>query len=275
MGLGGLWGVQGVGFSVVWRECVGLHAVAFLASGDVLSKGINWLSIYIGKKPATTRFPYGYGKIQFLSALLIGILLIGGAIVFFSHNVQHIQTGQIAPPSGFAMVSALLLAITGEIMYRILSCSAQRNNNSAIRAAANDNRMDALSSVMVLIGTFLSYSGWVIADRLMALAVVIFVVKIGWDIVREAVHGLLDLGLPSEIGGHIQAICTAIPRIDAVNYVRGRHLGDNFAIEIEISLANDLSLATANEIILETKKAIHERVPHIDTIHVTFVPQQA
>jgi len=252
---------------------VGLHAVAFLASGDVLSKGINWLSVYIAKKPATDRFPYGYGKVQFLSSLLIGILLIGGAIFFLLHNVQQIWTGQVSTPKGVAIFSALLLAITGEVMYRILSCSAQRNNNSAIRAAAADNRVDAISSLMVLIGSLLSYSGWIIADRLMALVVVVFIVRIGWDIVSEAVQGLLDLGLPVEVERKIREVCFLIPHMNVPHRVRGRRLGDYFSIELEFPLDGNLSLFTANGIMAELKKTIHEQVQHIGTIHVTFIPQ--
>ncbi|MEI6415638.1 MAG: cation diffusion facilitator family transporter [Pseudomonadota bacterium] len=254
---------------------VGLHAVAFLASGDILSKGINWLSVYISRKPATERFPYGYGKVQFLSALLIGILLMGGATLFFSHNVENIQAGQISPPGGLAMISALLLAITGEIMYRMLSHTAQCNNNAAIRAAAADNRVDAISSFMVLVGTFLTYIGWIIADHLMALAVLLFVAKIGWDIASDAVRGLLDFGLPTEMEQQIRAVGSSISRIMAIQRVRGRRLGDAFAIELEIHLAGDLSLFAASDIMAELKKSIHEQVPHIDTIHITFMPEAA
>ncbi|CAK0775662.1 putative transporter MamV [Gammaproteobacteria bacterium] len=252
---------------------LGLHAVAFLASGDILSKGINWLSVYIAKKPATDRFPYGYGKVQFLSSLLIGVLLISGAILFLLHNVQDIQTGQIIPPKGLAMLSALLLAIAGELMYRILSCAAQRNNNSAIRAAATDNRVDAISSLMVLVGSFLSYSGWLIADRLMALAVVIFIVRIGWEIVSEAVQGLLDIGLPTDVEQQLRTICSSMPQLGVLSRVRGRRLGDYFSVELELSLAGNLSLFTVSDIMEELKKIIHERVQHIGTIYITFTPE--
>ncbi len=252
---------------------VGLHAVALLASGDVLSKGINWLSVFIAKKPATARFPYGYGKVQFLSALLIGVLLVGGATFFFFRSVQQIQMGQVIPPKGLAILAALLLALTSEIVHRILRSTADCNNSAAIRAAAADNRVDAISSVMVLIGTFLAYNGWVIADHLMALGVMIFVVKIGWGIVSEAVQGLLDFGLPVEVEQSIRKVCAVTLPFDALRCVYGRRIGDSFAVDLEIELPGDLSLFEANATLEDLKQNIHTHVPHIETVHATFLPR--
>ncbi len=251
----------------------GLHAVAFLASGDVLSKGINWLSVYIARKPATERFPYGYGKVQFLSSLLIGIFLIGGAFIFLWHNVQSIQSGQISPPRALAIVSALLLALTSEIVHRILRGIAACNNNAAIRAASADNRVDAISSVMVLVGTFLAYNGWIIADHLMALLVMLFVIRIGWSIVSEAVQGLLDFGLPEELEHRIRTICSREPEIDSIQRIYGRRLGDSFAVELELRLAVDISVFEANNLSTKLRNSIHIGVPHIETIHVNYLPR--
>ncbi|CAK0767330.1 Magnetosome protein MamB [Gammaproteobacteria bacterium] len=251
----------------------GLHAVAFLASGDIISKGINWFSVYISKKPATERFPYGYGKTQFLSSLLIGVLLIGGAGLFFFHNAQHIQMGQVVPPGGLAMVSALLLAVTSEMMHRILIDTAQCSNNSAIYAAAADNRIDFISSLMVLAGTFLTYIGWTIADHLMSLAVVLLVMRVGFGIASEAIKGLLDFGLSTEVEHQIRRICSLTPQFCSVKRVYGRRLGDSFAVNLEIYVDGNCSLSLIDDAMKQAKRDIRAKVQHIDTIHFTFVPR--
>jgi divalent metal cation (Fe/Co/Zn/Cd) transporter len=62
----------------------GLHAMALQELADVITKGANWLSIIAAKKRPTARFPYGYGKLQFLSALIMGIMLSSGAALFYN-----------------------------------------------------------------------------------------------------------------------------------------------------------------------------------------------
>ena len=156
----------------------GLHAMALQELADIITKGVNWLSVIAAKKPPTARFPYGYGKLQFLSALVMGILLSFGAAIFIFYNVQHINSNLVAPPSQFAILAAIMVGITGEIAYRIMDCAGKKNNNMAIMAAAMDNRMDAIASLMVLVGALLSNFGWFVADHIAALAVAVLVIRI-------------------------------------------------------------------------------------------------
>ncbi len=253
----------------------GLHALALLTGGDILSKAINWFAVLASHKPPTTRFPYGFGKLQFLSALFIGILLIGGATFFFLHNIQDMQSGLLQRAGGVAIFSALLLSASSWLMYRIMICTANHNNNPALLAAAMDNQVDAWSSMMVLIGAVLTHFDFLLADRMMALLVALLVVKLGLQIVRDAVQGLLDMGLPRAVHAQIRALCQATPQVVAIRRLRGRRVGSAYEVDIELEVPGAISINDAQEVKNGLALAIKAKVRHMESVQVVFSPSTA
>jgi cation diffusion facilitator family transporter len=252
----------------------GLHAMALQELADIVVKGVNWLSIVAAKKPPTTRFPYGYGKLQFLSALVMGGLLSSGAAIFIFYNVSHINNDMVEPPSLFAIFAAILVGLTGEITYRIMNCVGEKNNNLAILAAAMDNRLDALSSVMVIIGAVLANLGWFAADHIAALAVAVLVVRVGAVIMKEAIQGLLDIGPPQEVMAIVKATCLNVEEIKSIKNIRGRCLGDSYEFDVSLYVSGEMTVyATFNLKKLVSDK-IYEAIRHTEHIHISLYPLQ-
>ncbi|MBF0143023.1 MAG: cation transporter [Magnetococcales bacterium] len=250
----------------------GLRAMALLTTGDVLSKGINWMAVRFSQRQPTARFPYGYGRIQFLSALFIGVFLAGGAVLFLLHDLRHLQGGPIEQPGGLAALSALLLAASSGLMYRIMACAAAQNIDPGIHAAALDNRVDFWSSVAVLVGALLTHFGFLMADRLMALVIAALVIKLGIGLVVDAVQGLLDIGLPVEIQRQVAQLVKSAPGVAGVKHLRGRRMGGSYEIDLEVRLPGECSVREAHAIRTELSRTIRMKVRYVDAIQISFCP---
>ncbi|MBF0195470.1 MAG: cation diffusion facilitator family transporter [Magnetococcales bacterium] len=250
----------------------GLHAMALQELADIIGKGVNWLSIVAAKKPPSIRFPYGYGKLQFLSALVMGGLLSFGAAFFIFYNISHINSSMVEPPSQAAIIAAILVGITGEITYRIMDCVGEKNNNMAILAAAMDNRLDALSSLMVLVGAVLSNLGWFAADHVAALAVAVLVVRVGATIMTEAIQGLLDIGPKEEIMALVKSTCLNVDEIKAIKNLRGRRLGDSYEFDVSLFVSGSMTVYETAELKKLVSNKIYEAVRHTEHIHISLYP---
>ncbi len=250
----------------------GLHAMALQELADLVTKGANWASIIAAKKKPTSRFPYGYGKLQFLSALVMGILLTSGAVLFIFYNVRHINDNLVAAPSMFSLLAAALVGITGEVTYRILDCSGRQNNNMALTAAAMDNRLDALSSLVVLLGAALANMGWFVADHVAALLVAVVVIRVGAQIVIEAVQGLLDIGPPDEIMSVVEATCVGTDEIIAVKNIRGRRLGDSYEFDVSLYVSGEMTVYETADLKKLISDKIYHVIRHTEHIHISLYP---
>ncbi|HIJ83717.1 MAG TPA: cation transporter [Magnetococcales bacterium] len=251
---------------------VALHAFALQFLGDLLAKSVNFWGIRASIRPATKDFPYGYGKIQFLTALFVGLALLAGSVSFMSYNVIHLHEGMVSVPSGLAIVGAMLTGVVCELMYRYMSCVGRENNNLVITAAAWDNRNDALSALLILLGVVATQLGALWADHLAALGVSILVIRAGLVIVTDAVKGSLDVRAPEHVLKEVEKVVDTLPEIKRKMDFRGRRLGDTWELDLRLGVDEGLSVTRLHRLEIELIHRIYQKVPHTGHVHVSFVP---
>ena len=256
----------------ILTNSMALQAHALHSFADFLTKGINLASIKLSSRAPTRLFPYGYGKVQFLSANIIGVCLIIGSLAFLWHNLQHVTSGHIEPPLPAALIGALVSAATAELMHRYLSCVGLHNNSPAVLAAAADNRGDALSSLAVLAGVALSLLGWRIADHLAAILVSLLVLRVGVRVAWSSIHGLMDGSIPAEVLDQAREIAASQQGVLLVEDLRGRRMGETWSLDMRLHVPAGLTAAETHALSEELKRRIVERLHHTAEIHITFAP---
>ncbi|CAA7624392.1 Predicted Co/Zn/Cd cation transporters [Magnetospirillum sp. LM-5] len=250
-----------------------LQAHSLHSFGDFLTKGINLASVKLSSRPANSAFPYGYGKVQFLSANFIGISLMAGAAAMLWYNVTHLGSGHVQVPEVWAVFGALISAGTAELMHRYLRCVAEHTNSPAIMAAAADNRGDAYSSLAVLAGIVLSILGWVAADHLAAILVSLLVLRIGAVIAWDSIHGLMDGSVPSHrIDGIRQLLAAHHPGVSVVD-LRGRRMGETWEVDLQLSISSQVTVEECHALTRELEGRIAREEPHACHIRIRFIPQ--
>ena len=252
-----------------------LQAHSLHSFGDFLTKGINLASVKISSRPPSARFPYGYGKIQFLSANFIGVSLMGGALAMLWSNVSHLGAGHVQTPTFWAIFGALISAGTAELMHRYLACVGRQVNSPAILAAAADNRGDVYSSLAVLAGIVLSILGWASADHLAAILVSALVFRIGMVIAWDSIHGLMDGSVPpQQIDSIRRLVAEQYPDLGVVD-LRGRRMGEAWEVDLQLSIATAMTIAECGELEERLEQEITRVEPHARHVRIRFVPASA
>jgi cation diffusion facilitator family transporter len=257
----------------VMSGSMALQAHSLHSFGDFLTKGINLASVKLSSRPANSAFPYGYGKVQFLSANFIGLSLMAGAGAMLWYNLSHLGSGHVRIPEFWAVFGALISAGTAELMHRYLRCVGEHTNSPAILAAAADNRGDAYSSLAVLAGILLSILGWVSADHLAAILVSILVLRIGAVIAWDSIHGLMDGSVPShQIEGIRSLLALHHPGIHVVD-LRGRRMGETWEVDLQLSVSSQVTVDECHVLTQELEARIAHSEPHACHIRIRFIPE--
>ncbi|CAK0772769.1 putative Cation efflux protein [Gammaproteobacteria bacterium] len=253
---------------------LGLVVQGLYSFGDALAKVVTLVSVQIANRPPSKKFPFGYGKILFVSSLIIGVgLLIGGVSLGLT-----IFTGVEGVQSVHPMVTIfgiMLSASASEFMYHFMSCVAKENNNSAIKSASLDNRVDAISSVMVLIGNLLSNAGIPTAEKIVAFVIVLMVVRIGVMIAWDAINGLLDVSVSQETLSDMARAVRITQGVHDVKLIRGRSLGEYWEIYLHIALDENITIREGDDIVIHLKKRILANFPKVKHVWVVTVPQES
>ncbi|MBF0560748.1 MAG: magnetosome biogenesis CDF transporter MamB [Alphaproteobacteria bacterium] len=249
-----------------------LLAHALHSGADVVVSGIVLMSVKLSNRKPNAEYPFGYGNIQFISSSVVGLILFLGALFMLYQSVLKIVANNVTAPSFIAALGAVISIVTNELMYRYQRCVARENNSPAISASASDNRSDAISSGGVLIGILAALAGYPVADTLAAIFVSVLVAKIGIELNMDAVKGLVDSSIEMDILRAVYQITIESPGVEGVRSLRGRYVGEDLHLDLNIYVNGGLKVAESDVIVDAVRSRITAEIDHARDVRVSVTP---
>jgi cation diffusion facilitator family transporter len=169
---------------------IALIADAWHTLTDTLSSLIVLIGLKIASKPADEEHPYGHGRAELISSLVIGILLILIGFHFGMAGCEKLQSHEITNYGTIAIVVTILSLLVKEGMAQYAFYLGHKTNIASIKADGWHHRSDAISSLVILVGIFLGRFWWWI-DGVLAIIVSLIIFHVSWTILKKAVNNLL------------------------------------------------------------------------------------
>ncbi len=169
---------------------VALVADAWHTLSDSLTSLVVIGGIKLSSKKPDKEHPFGHGRWEQVSAIIIAILLILVGFEFIKDAISKLQKHEAANFGWLAYAATIASIVLKELLARYAFAIARRTGNSAVKADGWHHRSDALSSVVVLGGLFLSpYIWWIDGALGMLISFMLFYAAYG--IIREAANKIL------------------------------------------------------------------------------------
>jgi len=255
------------------------NSEAVLADGmesacDFVAMLSTLIALKIGRKPFDEDHPYGHGKAESLSAILVALIIFttGGAILFKAG--QTIMNGTYLTPHWIAVLAALVTILAKETLFRYTRRVAKKLESPAVDAIAKDHRKDAISSVATLIGAGGAYWGFSFMDPLAAGLTACFIFYIGWETFHKAAHDLMDGQPPREILGDIKAIVEEIPEVEYLHDVRCRRSGQFLIINLKLEMDPQMTVKQSHAVTVVIKKCLFEKFPNVGDVMIHVNPHE-
>ena len=158
---------------------------------DASSSIITLIGFRWAAKPSDEDHPYGHQRIEYVTGLIISVLIIFVGFQLILTSIDRIQNPSPIEYS-LLMVIVLILAILIKLwQYRFNIKMGEDIGSTALKATGIDSRNDALSTTAVLISLGVGYfSGWQI-DGIMGLLVALFIIYSGIMLIKETSGPLL------------------------------------------------------------------------------------
>ncbi len=166
-------------------------ADAFNNLSDAGSVVVTLVGFKLSSAPADRDHPFGHGRIEYLSALAVAVLIILAGFELATSAVDKILH-PVAAEADLLTVLILIAAIGIKLWMAMFSRRIGKAIQSdALLAAATDSRNDVLCTSLVLISTLIGLFTDLALDGYIGLAVALFVIWSGFTVIRETVSPLL------------------------------------------------------------------------------------
>lgn len=176
---------------------VALIADAWHTLSDSLTSLVVMLGIRLSSKKPDKEHPFGHGRWEQISALIIAMLLVVVGIEFIKDAIAKLDLRESANFGMWAYIATIGSIVVKEALAQYAFRIARLTGSASVKADGWHHRSDALSSVVVLLGLFLSpYFWWI--DSALGVLVSLMLFYAAYGIIREASDKILG-EVPSEV----------------------------------------------------------------------------
>ncbi|GAB6098287.1 cation diffusion facilitator family transporter [Halanaerocella petrolearia] len=247
----------------------GIHSIS-----DVLSTATVWIAIRVSRKPADRDHPYGHGRAETIAAKLIGTILFLTGVLLVKDTLVKVWSGQIKKPGLVTIWIAILSVLIKEIMYQYTYRKGQQLNNKALIADAHHHRSDALSSIAALVGIIGARLGYPVLDPLAGLVVAVMILKMGFNIFRDAIDDLMDK-VDIELYQKVYSLVVDQANRYNISDLKVRTYGSEIFIDLRIIVASDISVIEGHKIARQIEEKVSQQMVDVNEVLIHVDPKNA
>ena len=253
---------------------VSVTADAFNNLSDAGSSIVSFVGVKMAEKPADKDHPFGHGRIEYISALIVSFLVLEVGFTFLKDSFRKIW---IPEELNFQMVSVviLLLSVAVKLWLGLFNRKLGKKINSKVMMAVfTDSMGDVVTTGATIVSILFFGLTGINIDGLVGMGVALVVMWAGVGIARDTLEPLIGAAIDPEVYEQIKRFVESYDGIQGThdlivhNYGPGRSMAS-----IHAEVPNDVDIERSHEIIdkIEREAAKHMGiflVIHMDPVEM-------
>ncbi|MEV8342576.1 cation diffusion facilitator family transporter [Streptomyces niveus] len=269
-GMRALWVSLGVlGATALMQVVVVILSGSVALLGDTVHNAADALTalplavaFVLGRRAATRRFTYGYGRAEDVAGLVIVLTIAASAVFAGWTAVDRLLDPR---PIGYlpAVAAAAVVGFIGnEWVARYRIRVGREIGSAALVADGLHARTDGFTSLAVLLGAGGAAIGWRLADPIVGLLITAAIVFVLRDAAREVFRRVMDAVDPALVDAAESALL-AVPGVRAVGELRLRWIGHRLRAEVAVVVDGELTVRQAHHVAVAAEHALLHAVPKL------------
>lgn len=248
---------------------VAITADSFNNLTDAGSSVISLIGFKMANKPADKEHPFGHGRIEYISAFIISIIILLLGLEFLKSSVEKIFHPEEVTFSAVSIVFLLLTIIIKLWMAYFNRKIGRKINSEAMLATAQDSINDVFITSATIISILITYFTGFAADGYAGVIVAAILLYTGYGIARDVLSRLLGESTPKKIKEEIISLIESYDGIVGAHDLIVHNYGPNKSMaSIHAEVSADMSFIGAHKVIDRIEKEVGEKMGIILLIHM-------
>ncbi|MEU1179093.1 cation diffusion facilitator family transporter [Streptomyces sp. NPDC005820] len=243
-------------------------------AADALTAVPLGIAFVVGRRAATRRFTYGYGRAEDLAGLAIVLTIAASAAFAGWTAVERLLNPRPVEHVGAVALAALAGFAGNEWVARYRIRVGRSIGSAALVADGLHARTDGFTSLAVLLGAGGSALGWQLADPVVGLAITAAIALVLRDAAREVFRRVLDAVDPALVDRAERALLE-VEGVRGVGELRLRWIGHRLRAEVAVVVDGEATVRRAHAIAVHAEHALLHAVPRLTAALVHADPAPA
>jgi cation diffusion facilitator family transporter len=252
---------------------VGLLADTIHNAADALTAIPLGIALWVGRRRATARYTYGYGRAEDLAGVFVVAVIALSAAVAAYASIRRLLDPQTISQLGWVAAGGVLGFAGNEVAARYRLNTGRRIGSAALVADGLHARTDGFTSLAVVLGALGVWAGWKSADAVVGLLISLAILRVLMVAARDIYRRLMD-SVDPELVQRVEMVARGVHGVERVTSVRIRWVGHDMHAAIRVTVDPHLSVEAAHDI-SETvhHKLLHE-IPRLREAIIHYDPRE-
>ncbi len=185
-------------------------------TSDAASSLVTIVGTKLAAKAPDKKHPFGHGRVEYLSAMIISVLVLYAGLTSMVHSVRHILHPETPD---YNMVSLIIIAVAVVVkilLGRYVKAVGEKVNSSSLINSGQDATLDSIISASTLVAAGIYLIFGIALEAWLAAVISIIIIKSGFEMLRDTVSRLLGESNDVELAKGIRETVLQYPKVQGV-----------------------------------------------------------
>ena len=226
---------------------------------DVASSIITIIGTKLAQKKPDKNHPFGHGRIEYLSSLVISIIIIYAGVSSFIESVKKIIMPNELNYSIFSIIVVVIAIFVKIILGLYVKNKGEELNSSSLVNSGNDALLDSVISFSTLLAALIFLISGYSTEAYLGLIISAIIIKSGVGMTKEAISSILGERVDIELVRMVKNTIISFPEVLGVYDIIFNNYGPNsYYGSVHIEIANTYTVDQVDELLRNITKKVYE-----------------
>ena len=183
---------------------------------DALSSFITIVGTKLSQRPADRKHPFGFGRIEYFSAIIIAVIVLSAGITSLIESVKKIFHPTEPSYTTVTLIVIIVAIVVKLILGQYVKRKGEQLNSDALIASGSDALFDAVITLATLVSAGVMLLWHVSLDGILGALISLVIIKAGVEMLASPVNELLGASIPAELTRQIRQEVSAFEGVHGV-----------------------------------------------------------
>lgn len=241
------------------------HSIAIVMDAvnnisDAASSVITIIGTRLAAKEPDKKHPFGYGRIEYLSAMIISILVLYAGITAFVESVKKIISPEEPEYQPITLIIVGVAVVVKLLLGRYVKKTGKEVNSDSLINSGEDAAMDAVISAGTLASAVIFLVFHISLEAWLGALIAAVIVKSGIEMLSDTLSKILGERADAELAREIKATVCSYPEISgAYDLILHNYGPDTYNGSVHIEVPDTLSADELDRLIRKLTVEVYHK----------------
>lgn len=227
---------------------------------DALSSVITIIGAKLGAKQPDRKHPLGYGRIEYLSSMLVAAIVLYAGITALVESIKKIINPEVAEYSTVSLIIIAVAIVVKLVLGAYVKRQGRKVNSSALVASGSDASFDAILSASVLASAIIQLLWSVSLEAYVGVIISAFIIKAGIEMMVETLNDIIGKREDAETTKELKRIiCEEDQVMGAYDVTLFNYGPDRNYASVHIELPDTMTVDEVDRITRRVQQDVYQK----------------